>query len=1255
MNGLIRADDLNRWASRITAAHEFPKLVRLLVHATARGLKQVDFPADEAVRLPGWDGKVLAEEGSPFFPAGFSAWELGTGNNPCAKANDDYDKRTANPLGVDPCQATFVFATPRRWPGRDAWAEEKRAEGRWKDVIAFDAESFVQWLESAPAVSAWLAPLVGSMPPDAHALETVCDNFRAATKPALDLSGLLVARDSERAKLLAFLQGPPLVIEISAMTVAEAAAFVGACIESLPEHERDSLWARAIWVDSSAGLRAIALLGRPLIVIASGELPVGSTQHHFVRACTSRGSGAGNAIELGAQPISLLVEYLAKQGLDRNDAYERCQEAGGYLERVRHTLLAFTPAVPEWAAPAVGVTVAAVILIGEWDESYETDKAIVSAIAGVAYEQFVCAVTPFQSSPWPLISCAGTVWKVYARPTAWRLLEPSLMKHQLEAFLQSAHDVLLEPDPRFDLAPEERWMANIHGKRRAHSGHLRNGLVGGLLHAAAIGRDDAACYAGRRAQSWINGACRQLFDKRSEPGFWRRVRGELQELAEAAPDKFLTALEVDLTQAKPQVCDLFEEEGAHGACLHADLLWALELLSCAPEYVGRVVLVLAALAERDRGGRWANRPLTSLTEMLLPCQPQCCAATPERKLLFARISQRFPKLGWELGKSLMPNETSVITPTARPKLRTWTPEKEQKPVLIAEYWAEIQDISERLLELAGKDTNRWYFLLSSLNSFMPHLKECVLRGAEELDHQIKGDDRLSFWSLLRKLLHDHNQFSAKEDVKWVYPREILDRLEALYAKLTPEDPVSQLAWLFALHVERPTDVAPDWRDEQEKISTAQAAAAEILARLDLNALVAALPRFENHRMLGYCLGRSSRAGAIEPALLRRCATSADGRERDLVRGFSNARYGAEPGKFLHRWCSRESPDFISDQAAGTMLQGLPASPEIWDAVEAVGPLCRESFWKEVDIHLFDRPREAERAARNLLSVGRALAAIDLLAANVEDRWLAGDGDVRLVIEMLEAGVAEANANPAHGQRVAYDIARLIKALIDSKRLDLDELMHLEWIYFGVLEHQAQHDLVIYQHLISHPELLLQLIALIYIPEGESREGRPEPSETERAAATQAWSILNEWKPFSGTAPHEMPSAEELMTTIKQVRKLAAERHHSGIVDDHLGKALASSPLGKDGVWPHESVRDVFECCSSEALADGFVAGKQNLRGVTSRSPGDGGEQERQLAAQYETWQRELAVSHPLTSALIGRLAEGYRAEATWEDTEARKR
>ena len=198
MIGLIRADDLDRWASRITSAREFPRLVRRLVHSTGRGLGRV----------------------------GFSAWELGTSQDPRAKANDDYTKRSDNPAGVDPTQATFIFVTPRRWPARDAWIAEKRAERKWQDVLAFDAESLAQWLESAPGVAAWFGQVVGAVPTDVRALEEECETFKAETKPACDL------------------------------------------------------WTRAIRIDSSAGVKAIAAADRSLIIAASGELQGLSSRHH---------------------------------------------------------------------------------------------------------------------------------------------------------------------------------------------------------------------------------------------------------------------------------------------------------------------------------------------------------------------------------------------------------------------------------------------------------------------------------------------------------------------------------------------------------------------------------------------------------------------------------------------------------------------------------------------------------------------------------------------------------------------------------------------------------------------------------------------------------------------------------------------------------------------------------------------------------------------------------------------------------------
>lgn len=135
----------------------------------------------------------------------------------------------------------------------------------------------------------------------------------------------------------------------------------------------------------------------------------------------------------------------------------------------------------------------------------------------------------------------------------------------------------------------------------------------------------------------------------------------------------------------------------------------------------------------------------------------------------------------------------------------------------------------------------------------------------------------------------------------------------------------------------------------------------------------------------------------------------------------------------------------------------------------------------------------------------------------------------------------------------------------------------------------------------------------------------------------------------------MLSSAEIVTYVGKLRDLAATWHHVQVVDDLARKALASSRLGSDGAWPHESVRDVLERLGSiEEIADGFVLGKARLRGVTSRMPGDGDAQERDLATRYSTWQRQLAVSYPTTSRLVGRLAEHYRSDATMHDNLSRR-
>ena len=88
----------------------------------------------------------------PFVPEGKSVWEISVRKDVVQKADEDYQKRTENPLGLDPAEMTFVFSTSRVFPDKEGWVALKLSEGVWSDVKVVDADDLEAWLERVPAV-----------------------------------------------------------------------------------------------------------------------------------------------------------------------------------------------------------------------------------------------------------------------------------------------------------------------------------------------------------------------------------------------------------------------------------------------------------------------------------------------------------------------------------------------------------------------------------------------------------------------------------------------------------------------------------------------------------------------------------------------------------------------------------------------------------------------------------------------------------------------------------------------------------------------------------------------------------------------------------------------------------------------------------------------------------------------------------------------------------------------------------------------
>ncbi len=230
-----KGKDLRTWADSLEARQKLPALVRRLIHATIENPKLVQFPADEGTQRRGWDGILDTDLDNAWIPKGKSVWEMGTDQDPETKANGDYKKRTENPGVIKMSDTAFVFITPRKWEGKTKWLQERRAENKWLNILVWDCDDLEQWLETAPAVDAWLARLLGKLPTGVRDLSSYWSSLSATSSPPLPPAAFLAGRTKAEKDLREAMVGAPAEIAVSALSLAELRDFVCAVLANADE------------------------------------------------------------------------------------------------------------------------------------------------------------------------------------------------------------------------------------------------------------------------------------------------------------------------------------------------------------------------------------------------------------------------------------------------------------------------------------------------------------------------------------------------------------------------------------------------------------------------------------------------------------------------------------------------------------------------------------------------------------------------------------------------------------------------------------------------------------------------------------------------------------------------------------------------------------------------------------------------------------------------------------------------------------
>jgi hypothetical protein len=1254
--GLADQGHLLHWADAVTAQSELPRLIRRLILETGGGVVQIGFAAGSGVAAGGWDGTVLATEGTAFIPEGLSLWEISAGRNVSTKPDIDFDKRRSTPDGSPTESCTFIEVILRRWARRAQWARDKAELKRWKNVAALGVDGVETWLEDAPVTHAWISDRLGLAPYGIEAAETWWESWSQETSPKLPPAVVMAGREQAAQAFRERIADPAQITTISAASEEDVLAFVAAFAHVEAAEGRGVVLSRTAFVDDMMAWRALRDRNSPLILLPRGEARAEArpgSAHHIVVPLA--GSVAADVV---LQPLDAeaVTTALRDSGLEHKRADEAGHLARRSLKAMRRRL-ATKPELhrPSWAQLPVERLVLRALLAGRWNDRHPGDRQVVADLAGTNYEDLRDGVERLATNGDPYVSRVDQSLGLVSPVDAWMLLGGTLRDDDLQRFEGAVAMVLLALNPALELPAQERWRAAVLGKSLDHSRDLRRGIATSLTLLAVHG-EHVALAGGATGTTWVTRVVWEVLARANDDAsckVWASLEDVLPLLAEAAPNALLDAVRVGVTGEEPLLLGMFtDDEDATSFGLpgpHMGLLWALERLAWSPDHFGAAVDVLARLAELDPGGRSSNRPSKSLVEIFCPWYPNTAASVRQRLDVLTALRQRHGGIAWGLMLDTLMDMRGSHVISNGPHYRDWKPDHIVVPDPGLGLFTE--QLAEWLVVDAGSDADRWGDVIECLPQLPTSARQAIVTALQSLvDAQtLEAAKHLNLWGRLHAVIVHHRRFA---DAFWALPSAELDALTSIADQLQPTEPAQLHAWLF--HYQMPDLGDPSMREDVARYDEAvaerrRAAVIEIFAAGGLRGLRLLVVTVAEPWTIGVAMADAGlTADEIEVLALIETGTDA---EKRLALGYLSRRFTQAGWEWLNELL--EGGGLSSFQRAQLLLLTRDF-PRAWEQAKAAGPEVNLVFWRNFQVYGLGRDFGfVTHVAEQLMLVDRPAATLHLLNIYLPH---GGHHDVALAERIalaLEAILDESESDPQMPSLSAHEFTSLFAYLQECQTdLGLARLGHLEWAFLPMLGFGARPD-TLHQLMATEPAFFVEIVSTVFRPSaGNGDIGEPSPDEVLRAR--NGFQVLQSWRRVPALTERGSIDPVALRSWIAETRARLQAADRLKIGEESFGAVLAWAPSDADGSWPCEVVRDLLEEMQSAHVDQGIVIATLAKRGVTSRGLEEGGRQEQELGSTHQAGAELFRDRWPRTAAILRQLAESYELDARREEARAER-
>ena len=1236
---LANALDLDRWADTLESRGAFPELMRRLLAQTP-GVTNIDIRAREGTAAPGWDGTATSD-GSSFLPKGELRFEFGTNQQPKSKANEDYNKR-ADPI-VGKSDEIFVFATPRNWAGAAEWAKQRSSENKFASVEAFDAHRIEGWLQSLPAVHYWISEQLGKPVSGAQTLTSWCErlhrNCIIDVPPAFHAAG----RSKEAEKLMQRLHDNKIAPVIQAAWRDDALAF---CYAVLREKDPTAL-ERTLVVFTPEVWHYLAIQSSSFILIPMFDDPdIGLAQtrgHNLIQIADNSSYVLDNNVSIRLPKISREVaeRILRRVALSSFDVAKMAALARRSMSAFYRTIsLDQTMKKPDWSTNAETVKVLApLMLVGAWEYNHPEDCRAIENLVGVSNEKINALLDKLyekHQSNAPFVR-SGDRWSIVDPLGAADLMFHKISEQHVNCWENLVNSVVLSKMRKVAMrrgcASAEQFVQNIG----ALSATLQRNVMRGLpLVSAWAERNAGPAHPLLLAMKrMINGFFDAGFESEDSIGLidlsWAFVY-----FAEALPDLFLDRIDglVRTVDSQNSLSRAVLCNGENGTFV-TDAADALERLTWSRQYCARAIFLIAAIADKTCDEGLCAALSLDLCKTLGVRSKFGNASVDDKGAIVQTLLSKYPKVGWYALTGIMhPKMFNNIMPR-RPIYRDWSVENCVSNECVAIYLEKIIDVA---VLTAESDVSRWEILLDAVGKYGCDKLQRVVKELRQRvqPSALSKSEAVELSNILQRYVGMSASCAGTEDCA----RQLLDvELETLIASLESDHDLVKFSRLFVLDrtllskFSQPTFEDRSISRESKRLEVLQSVCQRNLSDLrvlaehveDLNGIGRTMAHL--HRDLDSLVLRWFDEGTVRLSEVAKAYVleKASNSNVSWVRSVLNS-------------------DMLQQVGREHFVAGLPLGIE-WAAVLGeIDPLLVRLYWESFDaFEIMDiSSDDASESVRQLIALGYADKAIVLLSCEINR------GGVPALSDVIDALLLFAEFGVLQRGDPIFASANHLLEWIDCLDVDHPDIYVVEFLYFASLHSEVPFG-KLYRYFSSDSQRFVSLVCGSYVP-----SGCPKWCSEEEIREAQC-AILSRWNYLPGLSVDDGLNGSDLKQWFQDCLLLFEQANCLDVGNEGLGRVLASSPEGSDGMWPVEDVRYLIEKFGTAALKNGLIVGHISLYGPTVKGTYEGGNSERELMNRYREYSWKMNARWPKTASILKLLADYYQMQAAVWDRDAEER